>query len=174
MARHEDVSGLEDHLGYWLRRLSDEVHTAFERRLAARGVTVSQWCVLVAVYHGAVTTPLEVARRIAIDSGAVTRLTDRLIAKGLLRREADLADRRSIRLALTAAGRDLVPELAALADANDAAFFGVLMADERRQFARLLVRLLAARGIEATGRWQEGDAEGAPPDRRGNRERDEP
>ena len=173
MAQHEGVSGLEDHLGYWLRRLSDEAHTTFERRLAARGVTVSQWCVLVAVYHGATTTPLEVAHRLAIDSGAVTRLTDRLIAKGLLRREADLADRRSVRLALTDAGRDLVPDLAALADANDTAFFGVLAADERRQFARLLVRLLAARGIEATSRWQEGDAEGATPEQRGAREGDE-
>jgi hypothetical protein len=34
--------GLHDHVGYWLRRLSDEVHTSFERQIAARGVTVAQ------------------------------------------------------------------------------------------------------------------------------------
>ncbi|HLH82755.1 MAG TPA: hypothetical protein VKV38_05780 [Trebonia sp.] len=35
-------SGPRDRAGYWLRRLSDEVHASFERQIAARGVTVAQ------------------------------------------------------------------------------------------------------------------------------------
>jgi DNA-binding MarR family transcriptional regulator len=51
--------------------------------LSARSVprvTVAQWNVLVTVYHGHATTT-EVARYIAIDPGAVSRLVDRLPAR---------------------------------------------------------------------------------------------
>lgn len=145
-------SGLRDHLGYWLRRLSDEVHTSFERSLATRQVTVAQWNVLRAVYAG-LTTPAEVAGYIALDPGAVTRLVDRLVAKGLIRRAADPVDRRLARLLLTEQGQALTPDLAALADRNDAAFFAVLSAAERRQLATLLARLLRARDIDLSG-WR--------------------
>lgn len=148
------TSGLRDHAGYWLRRLADAVHVAFERKLAAHDVTVAQWTVLVAVFKGDATTPLEAATYIGIDRGATTRLVDRLVAKGLIARAADPVDRRSVRLTLTDAGRELVPRLAALADENDAAYFNRLPAGEYDQFTETLTRLLAASGIEASGRWR--------------------
>lgn len=164
MEQRDQTSGLHDHLGYWLRRLSDQVHTGFERAIARRGVTVAQWTVLIAIYRGDATTPREVARFVDVDGGAVTRLVDRLVAKGLIARQADPSDRRSIRLVLTDRGRELTPELAAIADRNDAAFFGPLSEVERERFADLLTRLLQARGIEVSGRWrnghQPGDREG--------------
>jgi DNA-binding MarR family transcriptional regulator len=45
-------------------------------------------------------------------------------------------------LALTPPGTDLVPELAALADRNDAEFFGQLSGTERRTLERLLKRMV--------------------------------
>jgi MarR family transcriptional regulator, organic hydroperoxide resistance regulator len=119
-------NGLRDHLGYWLRRLSDEVHGRFERELAAHDVTVAQWTVLVTVHRGDASTTREVARYINIDAGAVSRLVDRLVAKGLMGREADPASRRSLLLVLTPAGRSLVPRLVEIADRNEAHFFGAL------------------------------------------------
>lgn len=145
-----EPSGLRDHLGYWLRRLSDEVHTAFERALAQHRVTVAQWNVLRTVYAG-LTTPAEVASYIALDPGAVTRLVDRLVTKGLLVRATDPEDRRLTRLVLTEQGRALTPELAALADHNDATFFVVLTDAERRDLATLLAKVLRARDIDLTG-----------------------
>lgn len=153
--RPPQPSGLRDHLGYWLRRLSDEVHISFERTLAARQVTVAQWTVLRAAYAG-LTTPAEVADYLALDPGAVTRLVDRLVAKGLLLRATDPQDRRLARLHLTEQGRALTPVLAALADHNDAAFFAILTAAERAQFATLLARLLRAREIDMSG-WRAVD-----------------
>ncbi len=137
-------SRLTDHAGYWLRRLSDEVHHSFERQLARHGVTVAQWNVLVAVYHGQATTTAEASRLIGIDAGAVSRLVDRLAAKGLMTRHADPASRRSLRLSLTEAGRALVPALIQIADGNDAAYFGMLPPGERDALIRLLRRLLPA------------------------------
>ncbi|MFC6986847.1 MarR family winged helix-turn-helix transcriptional regulator [Streptomyces cirratus] len=136
------TSGLRDHLGYWLRRLSDEVHGRFEKQLAEHGVTVSQWTVLITVYRGDATTTREVARYVDIDVGAVSRLVDRLIAKGLMSRESDPGSRRILRLALTDAGRDLTPRLAEIADRNDAHFFAHLDPAQRRQLEDWIRRLI--------------------------------
>ena len=77
--------------------------------------------------------------------GAITKLADRLIAKALVTRTADDRDARAQTLALTRRGADLVPELAALADRNDAECFAALSAAERVTLEALLKRL-AARG----------------------------
>ena len=90
----EPASGLRDHLGYWLRRLSDEVHLSFERKLAAHGITVAQWNVLVTLYRGEGQAVAEVARFIETDAAAVSRLVDRLGEKGLVARSPDPASRR--------------------------------------------------------------------------------
>ncbi|WP_406164991.1 MarR family winged helix-turn-helix transcriptional regulator [Streptomyces sp. NBC_00996] len=135
-------SGLRDHLGYWLRRLSDEVHGRFEKELARHDVTVSQWAVLATVHRGDATTAGEVARYIDIDAGAVSRLVDRLAAKGLMTREPDPDSRRSLRLTLTQAGHDLVPELAAIADRNDSYFFDSLTPQQREQLEAWIRRLV--------------------------------
>lgn len=148
------TSGLYDHTGYWLRRLSNLVHQTFERKLAAYDITVAQWNALVAIYHGDATTPLELAQFITIDSGAVTRLVDRLEQKGLLTRIADHADRRSIRLELTEKGRLLAPQLVQVADENDQQFFSVLAPAEHRQLKELVGKLLVAYGIPTSEQWQ--------------------
>jgi MarR family transcriptional regulator, organic hydroperoxide resistance regulator len=121
--------------------------------LAECDITVAQWNVLIALYQGDAATPLELATLIGIDSGAVTRLGDRLVTKGLIRRATDPADRRSVRLTLTAKGRAITPLLAAIADRNDARFFDVLAPDQRRQFEELLGILLRAHGIGAPDQW---------------------
>jgi DNA-binding MarR family transcriptional regulator len=140
----ESLSGLHDHLGYWLRRLSDQVHLSFERKLAVHGVTVSQWNVLVTLYRGQGQTVAEVARLTANDAAAVSRLVDRLAAKGLVTRSADPASRRRALLTLTPRATGLVPRLIELADQNDAAFFGTLSSAQRGRLATQLRQLTAA------------------------------
>ena len=153
MKREQFTSGLRDHAGYWLRRLSDAVHTSFERALAEHDVTVAQWSVLVAVYREHAHTIGEVAAFVGVDQGAVTRLVDRLAAKGLIERTNDLDDRRTVRLVLTERGSNLVPRLATAADRNDTHFFGVLDDQEYQRFTLTLAKLLATAEIPADGRW---------------------
>lgn len=137
-------SGLRDYLGYWLARLSDEVHRSFERQLAEQGVTVAQWRVLMTVYREHATSTSAVARFINTDVGAVSRLVDRLTAKGLMERSSHPDLRRRKGLALTPAGRELVPELIHLADDTEATFFGCLTSSERSDLSQLLQNLLPA------------------------------
>ena len=43
------MAGLETHLGYWLRRVSNHVSGAFARALQQRNVSVAEWVVLVEI-----------------------------------------------------------------------------------------------------------------------------
>lgn len=135
-------SGSRGSVGYWLGRLSDRVQQSFERRLAESGVTVAQCRVLVTVFGGHATTTSEVARFLATDPGAVSRLVDRLIAKGLMARCSHPNSRRRVDLLLTPTGRDLVPDLIHLAEENEHEFFGSLASSERAELLELLQRLL--------------------------------
>jgi len=145
MSSPAPVSDLSDHLGFWLRMVSNHVSQAFAAKLADRDVTVAEWCLMRALYGRDPMPPSRLAHEMGLTRGAITRLADRLIAKSLVVRAASARDGRAQTLALTDRGRDLVPALAALADRNDAEFFGGLMSLERETLGRLL-KNLAARG----------------------------
>jgi DNA-binding MarR family transcriptional regulator len=142
------VSSLESHLGYWLRFVSNHVSHAFARRVEARGVTVAEWVVLRELFGRDGTAPSELAERLGMTRGAVSKLIDRLVAKSLASKSADEEDRRYQSVALTAAGEALVPELAALADRNDAEFFGGLSAAQRRTLMKLMKTVVRTRGLK--------------------------
>jgi DNA-binding MarR family transcriptional regulator len=145
----QTVSELHDHLGYWLRLVSNAVSYAFAAKLAGKGVTAAEWVVLRSLYGRGPLPPSRLADDLVMTRGAITKLADRLIAKSLIVRRENRADGRSHTLALTAQGAKIVPELAALADQNDAAFFQMLSATERQNLQALLRRM--ADDLEITG-----------------------
>jgi DNA-binding MarR family transcriptional regulator len=120
------VSALEGHLGYWLRFVSNHVSQAFARKVERRGVTVAEWVVLRELYERKGALASELAARLGMTRGAISKLVERLERKALIVRATREDDARYQTLTLTRSGRDLVPALAALADANDAEFFGHL------------------------------------------------
>lgn len=126
MSKSLEISRMDAHLGYWLRFVSNQVSHAFSLKIAARGVTVAEWVVLRELFDEDRAMPSALADRLGMTRGAISKLADRLVAKGLIARTPDDDDRRSQTLALTAAGRKLTPTLAALADTNDREFFGHL------------------------------------------------
>lgn len=149
-AATQPVPGLESHLGFWLRLVSNSVSGEFRRRVEARGVTVSEWVVLRSLHGAGPTAQGELTQALGMTKGALSKIVARLEAAGLLARETAAGDARSWLLSLTAAGRRLVPGLAALADANDEAFFGHLGPDERKRLTatlREIVRLRGLRGV---------------------------
>jgi DNA-binding MarR family transcriptional regulator len=136
------VSDITAHLGFWLRTVSNHVSQAFAGKLAAKGVTVAEWVMMRSLYGKDPMPPSRLADEMGMTRGAITKLADRLIGKALIVRTANSEDGRAQTLALTTMGARAVPELAALADQNDAEFFGGLTDPDRETLERLLKQLV--------------------------------
>jgi DNA-binding MarR family transcriptional regulator len=141
------VSELKEHIGFWMRFVSNHVSYAFAEKLQVTGVTVAEWVVLREMFDCESAPPSLLAERTGLTRGAISKLVDRLLHKGLLTREGRSDDRRFQSIALTAAGKKLVPRLAALADENDAEFFSALAPGERKMLAEMLKKLVQANGL---------------------------
>jgi DNA-binding MarR family transcriptional regulator len=150
MSKATSTSALTAHLGYWLRYVSNHVSQAFARKVEARGVTVAEWVLLRHLLDEEALAPTRLSERMGMTRGTVTKLADRLIAKSLLMRAANPEDARAQTLALTARGRRLVPQLAALADVNDAEFFDHLAPRDRAALLRILRGIVEKRDLHTT------------------------
>jgi DNA-binding MarR family transcriptional regulator len=142
------VSHLKSHIGFWMRIVSNNVSHAFARKLEQSGVSVTEWVVMREMYGESLTSPSVVAARIGMTRGAITKLIDRLLAKGYVTRQESSGDRRYQEIALTAAGRRLVPALATLADQNDEEFFHPLSRKERETLLSIMQKLVEAHGLK--------------------------
>lgn len=83
------------------------IESRIEASLSPLGLSLAKLNVLgILVGSNSPLTLGELAQRLACVRSNVTQLVDRLEADGLVRREADPSDRRSIRAVVTDAGRD--------------------------------------------------------------------
>ena len=73
----------------------------------AHDVTIPQFRALV-LLAAAPRTTTELSEALSVHQSTATRLCDRLVRKGWVRREADTVDRRVTRLVLTAPGKRMV------------------------------------------------------------------
>jgi DNA-binding MarR family transcriptional regulator len=113
-------------------------------------VTVAEWVTLCELYDQDAMAPSALADRLGMTRVAISKLADRLAAKALLTRLPSRKDRRYHDLALTSAGRALVPELSGLADRNDAEFFGHLQPADRVTIQRQMVDIVRRLGLRTT------------------------
>jgi DNA-binding MarR family transcriptional regulator len=142
------VSDLKKHVGFWLRFVSNHVSHAFARKLLATGVTVAEWVVMREMFDDDQTSPGVLAQRIGMTRGGVSKLADRLVTRKLIARRERSDDRRFQSIALTAAGRRMIPQLAALADQNDDQFFHPLSAKERAVLIQIMKKLVQAHRLQ--------------------------
>jgi DNA-binding MarR family transcriptional regulator len=110
---------------------------------AAVPITLAQYRVLVTMAQEGPTRAAPLAARLGVDASTVTRMCDRLVRDGLVARQAERSDRRAVRLALTAKGRDAVDAVAAR---------------RREEFAALLSAIPSARRAPVVAALQEIEA----------------
>jgi DNA-binding MarR family transcriptional regulator len=134
--------GLQAHLGYWLRRVSNHVSAAFARSLQQRHVTVSEWVVLSQIGARPEVRPADLAYQLELTRGAVSKVLDKLEGKKWITRRTMPDDYRVQLLSLTRQGQRALPQLADIADRNDERFFGCLDAHEKDTLRHLLRKLI--------------------------------
>jgi len=124
-----------------LAALDEEL--AADRRLASFELSAAQFIVIASLAAGEERkSASDLCKGISYDAGAMTRMLDRLEAKGLIRRNRSADDRRLVYLELTDEGRALYPRMRELSLGVANRFLRGFTKAEARQLESLLTRML--------------------------------
>ena len=91
-----------------LARAYAAVARAVEADIAQHGLTTTEFGILEALHHKGPLLLGEIQRKVLVTSGGITYLVDRLVAKGLVRREPSPDARRARFAVLTPEGKRLI------------------------------------------------------------------
>lgn len=144
MNRAETSSDRSFQLCRLIGRLRAEFVYAVEQEMGRQGVELNftQFVALKLLGHEEPMTPVELARALHYNPGALTRLLDKLEQRSYLKRVPDPDDRRALRLELTTQGKALRKRVIGYCDAVASRIFEGTTAREREQLHDVLSRVL--------------------------------
>lgn len=129
-----------------LLRTADHVRRHLTRVVADEALTLQQYNVL-RILRGAGDQPLsafEIGERLIEETPGVSRLVDRLVRKGLVRRDRSATDRRLLECYITPRGMELLSRLDAPVERADRDALKGLSASELDRLDALLARVRQA------------------------------
>ena len=129
------------------------MRTEFDRQVGALGVTRAQWMVLARLARKPGCSQTELAEMMEVERATAGRLLDRLEENGLVRREADPADRRIRRVFPTKLAATEQARMRIVADGIVDDALSTLTPPEREALIELLsaVRAQLSRITQANG-----------------------
>lgn len=120
----------------------------------SRGLTMAQLRVMVLLRRNE-QTPGQLAELMHVTRGTVTGLADKLVQTGLLTREEDSTDRRSLRLRLTTDGRQVLAAIELASVAYMEQIFAKLPESTLAMFTSALEEFAAAaKAVQIEGEWR--------------------
>lgn len=126
------------HVGFLAADISRLMRTEFDRQVGALGVTRAQWMVLARLARRPGCSQTELADMMEMERATAGRLVDRLEENGLVRREADPADRRIRRVFPTDRATGQQEQMRAVADSIVDDALSDLSAKEREALITLM------------------------------------
>ncbi len=118
------------YLGFLIHDVARLLRRRFEQRAGGTGLTRSQWQTIAFLSRREGLSQAALAEDLDIEPITLTRILDRLSARGLIERRPDPTDRRRWALFLTAAAVPLLKEMETLGEATRAeALHGVTPQD---------------------------------------------
>ncbi len=141
------------HVGFLAADISRLMRTEFDRQVGALGVTRAQWMVLARLARKPGCSQTELAEMMEVERATAGRLLDRLEENGLVRREADPADRRIRRVFPTKLAATEQARMRIVADGIVDDALSTLTPPEREALIELLsaVRAQLSRITQANG-----------------------
>jgi DNA-binding MarR family transcriptional regulator len=120
---------------------------------AADDITIAQYRALVVLASQGPQRMAELAAALHVAPSTAGRMCDRLLRKGLIRRHRVRADRRAVKVSITAAGRLVVDEATARRRALLAAILARLSVRQHSAVAAALRAFAAAAGEIPDSQW---------------------
>lgn len=99
--------------GYLISQARNALFAALDKEMLPLDLTASQFVVVIGAMRKRAQTVTEFGRLVGIEPGPMSRLLDRMEAKGIIRRERDQADGRQVNIVLTEKGVALYPQIEA-------------------------------------------------------------
>lgn len=133
-----------------LHRLADHLREELVAEYRRHGLGEGEFDILAALRRAGepfAAAPGELARHTMVTTGAVSKRVDRLVASGLVVRDADVDDGRGRVIRLTMAGRRVIDEAFAAHVANEERLLAGLTPPQRRTLEGLLREWGASLGV---------------------------
>ncbi len=103
----------EDCIIYLLAKAYQRAHSAFKTKLAPFGITPVQHLILAVLAEQDFLSPAEISDRVVMDGATLSGVLERMAEAGLIKKEGNPEDRRSIRVSLSPKAKRMREELAA-------------------------------------------------------------
>lgn len=111
----QTVSELQNgQFGYLISQTRNAVFAALDKAMLPLDLTASQFIVVIGAIRDRARTVNEFCQLAGIEPGPMSRLLDRMEAKGIVRKVRDEADRRQVNVILTEKGVALYPQINAV------------------------------------------------------------
>lgn len=127
----------------------------------AEAITIAQYRTLVVLASRGPQKLADLAELLAVTPPTAGRMCDRLVRRGLVSRHRAQADRRVVRISLTAAGRRIVDDATRRRRVYLAGILAALPAAQRREVAAALRAFAEAAGEVPDEEWPPGPVKAA-------------
>lgn len=135
---------VDDYLPALLAQASHLISSEFHQVVRDHGLSVSEWRVLATLADAPPMSIGRLAQLSVTKQPTVTRMLDRMVAKGQVERVAHGSDRRVTLIKTTARGQQMVARLIALAREHEARVlepFGLQRAEQLKSTLRRIIEL---------------------------------
>jgi DNA-binding MarR family transcriptional regulator len=129
-------------VGFMLTKARNLIIAEMDAALKDLDITTPQFGVLLAMQRGLAASPFELSKMLSVDTGLMTRMLDKLEAKGLLERSRSADDRRVVKLLLTGKGHEVAAEIPKIAPEVLNARLKKFTAAEFEELCRLLDKFI--------------------------------
>lgn len=133
---------VDDYLLYLMARASHAVSAEFHSTLRKAGISVPVWRVLATLSGSPGETVTGLAEACLLQQPTMTKLLDRMVRDGIVKRLPDQRDRRVVRIQMLPRGEQMVRELLHSAKSHEAEVLARFPAVDRMQLKQLLRAML--------------------------------
>jgi len=147
------IGAAQSNVNYWVKHTQGCFSESFVRLEKRWRLIPSEWAVLREMYRPRASGLAELAQKMGMTQGGMSKLLTRLVKKGYINRITAEFDRRFKSVFLNDYGRQSVPILAEMEKSVDREFFGPLRGGGRYRLTQYMKRILTANRGQHMREW---------------------